>query len=105
MRITIAHNRTKQEVKESVDRTFNEMFQGLAGLPLQVLVQQRSWQGDLLSFALTAKMAALSTPIKGTIEVTDHDVTMNVDLGILNRLIPEKAASEVIGKRIKGLLK
>jgi len=104
MRITIAHNRTKQEVKEAVDRTFNEMFQGLAGLPLQVLVQQRSWQGDLLSFALTAKMAALS-PIKGTIEVTDRDVTMDVDLGLLNRLIPEKAASEVIGKRIKGLLK
>ena len=105
MRITIAHNRTKQEVKESVDRTFNEMFQGLAGLPLQVLVQQRTWQGDVLNFALTAKMAALSTPIKGTIEVTDHDVTMDVDLGILNRLIPEKKASEVIGKRIKGLLK
>jgi hypothetical protein len=105
MRITISHNHTKAEVRESVDRTFNEIFQGLAGLPLQVLVQQRSWQGDVLNFTLSAKMGPLNTPIKGTIEVTDRDLTMDVDWGILNRLIPEKAASEVIGKRIKGLLK
>jgi Putative polyhydroxyalkanoic acid system protein (PHA_gran_rgn) len=105
MRITIAHHQTKQEVRESVDRTFNDLFQGLAGLPLQLLVQQRAWQGDVLNFALTAKLAALSTPIRGTIEITDQHLTLDVDWGLLNRLIPEKAASEVLGKRIKGLLK
>jgi hypothetical protein len=105
MRITIAHHRTKQEVRESVDRAFNDLFQGIAGFPLQILVQQRAWQGDLLNFALTAKLAGLSNPIRGTIEVTDQDLTLDVDWGLLNRLIPEEAAGERIGKRIKGLLK
>lgn len=105
MRITIAHHRSKQEVRESVDRAFNDLFQGLAGFPLQILVQQRAWQGDMLNFALTAKLAGLSNPIRGTIEVTDQNLTLEVDWGLLNRLIPEKAAGEVLGKRIKGLLK
>jgi Putative polyhydroxyalkanoic acid system protein (PHA_gran_rgn) len=105
MRITISHDRAKAEVIEAVDRSFNEMFQGAAGLPVRLVVEKKSWQASVLSFALTAKMGLLSTPIKGTVEVTDHDITLEVDLGLLNRLVSEKAAREVIGNRIKGLLK
>ena len=105
MRITISHNRSKAEIIESVDRSFNELFQGVAGLHVRLVVEQRSWQGSILSFSLTAKLGLLSTPIKGTVEVTDQDVTVDVDLGLLNRLVPEKTARDVIGNRIKGLLK
>jgi hypothetical protein len=105
MRITISHDRTKTEVIASVDRSFNEMFQGAAGLPVRLVVERKSWQGSVLSFALTARMGLVSTPIKGTVEVTDHDLTLDVDLGLLNRLVSEKTAREVIGNRIKGLLK
>jgi hypothetical protein len=101
MRITIAHHRSKQEVRESVDRAFNDLFQGIAGFPLQILVQQRTWQADTLNFSLTAKLAALSSPIRGTIEVTDTDLILDVDWGLLNRLIPEKATGELLGKRIR----
>jgi len=105
MRITISHNRSKSEIIESVDRSFNEMVQGVEGLPVRLVVQQKSWQGPILSFSLTAKLGLLSTPIKGTVEVTDQDLTMDADLGVLNRLVSENAAREVIGNRIKGLLK
>jgi hypothetical protein len=105
MRITISHNRTKADVIESVDRSFNDMFQGVAGLPVRLVVRQKSWQGSVLSFALTAKMGLLSSPIKGTVEVTDQDLTIDADLGLLNRIIPESTARELIGTRIKGLLK
>jgi len=47
-------------------------------------------------------LGLLSTPIKGTVEVTDQDVTVDADLGLLNRLVPEKTARDVIGNRIKG---
>jgi hypothetical protein len=47
----------------------------------------------------------LITPITGTVEVTDQDVIVDADLGLLNRPVPEKAAREVIGNRIMGLLK
>jgi hypothetical protein len=105
MRITISHNRSKAEIIESVDRSFNEMVQGVEGLPVRTVVQQKSWQGPTLSFSLTAKLGLLSTPIKGTVEVTDQDLTLDADLGVLNRLVSENAARKVIGNRIKGLLK
>jgi len=105
MRITISHNRSKAEIIESVDRSFNEMVQGVKGLPVRLVVQQKSWQGPTLSFSLTAKLGLLSTPIKGTVEVTDQDLTLDADLGVLNRLVSENAARKVIGNRIKGLLK
>jgi hypothetical protein len=105
MRITISHNRSKAEIIESVDRSFNEMVQGVEGLPVRLAVQQKSWQGPILSFSLTAKLGLLNTPIKGTVEVTDQDLTLDADLGVLNRLVSENTAREVIGNRIRGLLK
>jgi hypothetical protein len=103
MRITVSHNRTRQEVVDSINRSFDELFS--AGLPVKVAVQQKEWQGSTLNFALTAKMGMLSTPIKGTVEVTDHDLTVDADLGMLNNFISEKSAQDMIGTRIKGLLK
>jgi hypothetical protein len=105
MRITISHNRSKAELIESIDRSFNETIQEIAGLPVRLVVEQKSWQGSILSFALSAKFGLVMTPIKGTIEVTGHDVTVDADFGLLNPLIPEKTACDVIGNRIKGLLK
>jgi len=105
MRITIAHNRSKAEIIDSLDRSFNEMFQGVPGIPVKLVVQEKSWQGSVLSFSLSARLGLLSTPIKGTVEVTDHDLTLDIDLGLLNRLVPEQTAREVIGTRTKGLLK
>jgi hypothetical protein len=105
MRITISHNRSKAEIMESVDRSFNKMFQGVSGLPVRLVVKERSWQGSILTFSLTAKWGLLSTPIEGTVTVTDQDVTVDADLGRVRGLFPEKLVREVIGDRIKGLLK
>ncbi|HEY2351327.1 MAG TPA: hypothetical protein VGH83_02370 [Candidatus Acidoferrum sp.] len=104
MRISFPHHRSQQEVIQAVDRGFNEVFQEAAALPVKLLVQQRSWQGSTLTFALTAKMGIMSTPIKGTVEVTDRDLIIDVDLGMLGRFVDEKTAQEMIGNRIKGLL-
>ena len=94
MRVTVPHNRTKQEAIQSVDRAFNEMFQGVAGVPVRLTVQQRNWQGSTLTFALSAKMGLISTPITGTIEVTDKDLTIDADLGLLGRFIPAATVRE-----------
>jgi len=105
MRITVSHNRTKEEVIQTVDRSFNDLFQGIGALPVRLVQEHKSWQGSTLTFALTAKMGLLSTPIRGTIEVTDRDITIDADLGILERMIPAKKAQEVIGQHVRGLLK
>jgi hypothetical protein len=105
MRITISHDRRKAEIIEAVDRSFNDLFKSSAQLPVKIAVQERTWRGSVLNFALTAKWGLLSTPIKGTVEVTDHDVTVDADLGLLNRFISENTARTVLTDRVKGMLK
>jgi hypothetical protein len=105
MRVTIAHTRTKAEIIQAIDRSFNDAFQGAAaGLPVQIVVDQKSWTGSILTFALKAKMGFVSTPIKGTVEVTDHDVIVDADLGMLNRFISEDKIKDLLGSRVKKLL-
>jgi len=105
VRISLSHNRTKEEVVQSVDHGFDELFKEAGALPVKVTVQQRSWQGSTMTFALTAKMGIMSTPIKGTVEVTDRDIIVDADLGMLGRFVNEKTAQQVLGSRMKGLLK
>jgi hypothetical protein len=104
MRITIAHNRSKAEIMKSVDQSFDEISRGDPAIPVSVAMKEKSWNGSVLSFVLAAKMGFISTPIKGTVEVTDHDVIIDADLGLLGKLIPEKTAREMFGERFKGLL-
>jgi hypothetical protein len=105
VRITISHNRSKEEVVQSVDRLFNEMFQGLKTLPVRLVVEQRNWQGSTLNFSLSAKIGLVSSSIRGTVEVTDRDLTIDLDLGLLERLVPAQTVRDVISSRVKGLLK
>jgi len=105
MRITISHDRPKTEIIEAVDRSFDDLFKSSAQLPVKITVQERTWRGSILNFALTAKWGLLSIPIKGTVEITDHDVTVDADLGLLNRFISENTARTVLTDRVKGLLK
>jgi hypothetical protein len=105
MRITVSHNRPKEDLIRAVDRSFNDLFQGMGVLPVQLVQKHRSWQGSTLTFALDAKMGIISTPIKGTVEVTDRDITIDVDLGILEHMIPTKKAQDVLTDRVRGLLK
>jgi len=105
VRISVSHNRTKEEVVQTVDRTWDDLFKEGGALPVKLTVQQRSWQGSTMTFALSAKMGIISTPIKGTVEVTDRDIIVDADLGMLGRFVSEKTAQQVLGSRIKGLLK
>ena len=104
MRITVSHNKPKQEVMRAVDQSFNDLFRGTGVLPLQIVNQKRAWNGSTLNFSFEAKAGLLSTPIKGIVEVTDKDITVDADLGLLEKLFPAKQASTVIEGRIRGLL-
>ena len=105
MRVSISHNKPKEEVMKSVDSSFEQLFQGSSGLPVKLVGQQRSWQGSTMTFAMTASLGFMSAPIKGTIEVTDRDITIDADLGILEKMIPAKKAEELITTKVRGLLK
>ena len=104
MRITVSHTRSKEEIIRSVDRSFDDLFRNIGVIPLQFADEKRSWHGSTLTFSLSAKMGPVSTPIKGSIEVTDRDLTIDADLGLLERFIPATRARHAITSRVRGLL-
>jgi hypothetical protein len=103
MRITIAHKKPKQEVIDSIDRGFDDVFK-MDGLPLKLVLEQKNWQGSTMTFALSAKMGFMSSPIKGTIDVTDRDVTIDADLGMFERFVSEDKVRGALATKFKGLL-
>jgi hypothetical protein len=108
VKIILSHGSSKEEVKQAVNRSLDDIFAKSLPLPVKLVQQRRSWAADTLTFSLIAKMGPLglmSTPITGTVHVTDHELTIDVNLGLLERLIPADKACEVLTTRFKGLLK
>ena len=105
VRITVSHDRTTEEVKQAVDRSFDDVLKAVLILPIHLIQEHRAWQGNTLTFSLVARKGLLSTPIKGTVEITDRDITFDIALGFLERLIPAAKAREALTNRVKGLLK
>jgi len=103
MRITVSHNKSKEQIIQAVDRSFDDLFKGTPLIPLQIKNEKRQWQGSTLIFSFNAAMGLLSAPIKGTVEVTDRDVTIDADLGLLEKLLGSGMGRAVEG-RVKGLL-
>ena len=104
MRVTVSHNKPKEEVVRAVDRSLDDLFRGVPGIPLQIVNEKRSWQGATLAFSFDAKVGILSAPIKGTVEVTDKDLTIDADLGLLEKLFPAKQTRAAVEGKIRGLL-
>ena len=104
MRVTIAHNKPVQQVKDAVDHSMNQVFGGLGGGLIEFTENQRQWNGNTMTFSLMAKMGFIKSPIKGTVEVHEHDLVIDVDLGVLDKLIPPETVRAGIEGRVKGLL-
>ena len=102
MRITVSHNRRKEEITRSLDRSFDDLFKGFGSVPIQIANERRTWTGSRMDFSFDAKLGIVSSPIKGFINVTDTDVTVDADLGWLERLFPAKQAQAALETKSKG---
>jgi hypothetical protein len=105
MRVTVAHNKGLQGAKKLVDESATEVFKGASGSPVQITDQEKRWDGDIMHFSFTGKMGFFSAPMKGWVQVTEKDVTIECELpGILKKFMPEDKVKASIESRVRGLL-
>ena len=62
MLITISHNKTRARALQAVDQAIGDVFRSLATGPMTLTDLQKSWNGSVLTFSLTAKMGFLQNP-------------------------------------------
>jgi hypothetical protein len=105
MRVTVSHKKTVDQMKQTVDRGFDEIFKGLPIGAIQILNEQRAWNASTMNFSFTAQAGFLSVPLKGSVLVEAETVTIDVDLPpFLNQFIAEEKLKTSIEGRVKGLL-
>ncbi len=104
MHITVAHSKSKEEIKRVIDRSFEDFFRTVGAMSIEITNQKRVWDGYTLSFSFGAKVALLTSPIKGTILVGERDVTIDIDFGLLEKLLPAAQTKAAIESRVKGFL-
>jgi hypothetical protein len=104
MRITVSHDKGKEEAMRIVDGALNQVLGPLFAGFIQMRDVEKQWQGNRLLFSLRAGLGVISVPVKGWILVTDTDITIDVDMPqVLEKLVPERCRSDVQGA-IRGLL-
>jgi hypothetical protein len=69
MRVTVSHNRRKEEIVRSVDRSFDDLFRGFGPVPIQIVNESRKWMGSRMDFSFDAKVGIIGAPIKGLVDV------------------------------------
>ena len=104
MRVTVSHGRPKSEVRAAVEQAVDQLFREIPTGLIQITDQRKAWDGEVLRFWLTAKMGVVRNPIQGWIAVTEKDLTVDVDLGMLNLLFPEQKVRKTIEDSLRGKL-
>jgi hypothetical protein len=77
----------------------------MPGSPVKIVDQAKHWDGSTMHFSFTGKMGVFTAPLRGTVIVTDKDVTIEAELpALLKSFIPEKQLEAGLEQRVKGLL-
>jgi hypothetical protein len=105
MRITVSHDRKKEDAMRIVDTATDQVLRPMFGGVIRITNVQKQWQGSRLLFSLMAGVSVAQAPIKGWILVTDTDITIDCDLpSFLENLLPQSVRSNV-QSAIRALLK
>ena len=104
MRVTVSHELGQAEAIRRVNAGAEQLFQsaGTAGVEIRNL--ERTWDANTLAFSFTGKMGPFTAPIRGSVLVAEKDLTIDVDLGIVGKFIPEEKIRADIEKGARKML-
>lgn len=106
MTVIVPHGATPEKAIATIDHSWDRLFEGIGGAPVQLTDEKKSWSGRTMSFSLTARVGFIALPISGTVSVDDTNVTIQCELpGIVSKFIGEDKVRAGIEGRIRGLLK
>jgi hypothetical protein len=103
MHITIAHKKTVEQAMQEVDRSMDQVFEGLPIAPIQIVETGKRWTGQAMEFGFKTKLGLLTYPINGRVEVTNCHFAVDIELGLFAKCLPQGRTQE-IETRLRGLI-
>ena len=105
MRVTVSHNKGRHAAALLVHEYSDQLLAGAASGPVEITDIQKQWDNYTMWFSLVGRMGVFSAPVRGFVDVTEKDVTVDIELpGMLKHFVPEDKARAQVEARIKGLL-
>jgi hypothetical protein len=104
VRAVIAHKTTKDRAIALVDRSSGELFD-FGSKHVALVDQTKSWNGNVMTFSMTAKAGFIALPLAGTVTVDDVNVVIDCDLpALVKQFIGEDKLKADIERHLTTLL-
>ena len=105
MTVIVPHGTTVEAAIGIVDRSANDLFEGVSGASVELVDRKKDWNGKQMDFSLTAKAAFISVPITGMVVVDEVNVTVYCELpALVKTFVGEDKMRGGIERKIRGIL-
>ncbi len=105
MTIVVPHHSTQQATMPKLDTAADQLLASGGMKNIQIVDQQKSWDGSVMSISFTGKVGFISVPLAGTIAVDDTNVTVECELpSMVKNFLGEEKVRSVVEEKIRGLV-
>jgi hypothetical protein len=105
MRVTVSHNKGREEASRIVEDTIANLLMTDIPKPFRVTDMRKQWMGSTLNFQTAVAMGPLRLPVRGVVQVSDTEVAIDIELPpLLSKFIPEHRLRDAVEARIRGHL-
>ncbi|HWR50845.1 MAG TPA: polyhydroxyalkanoic acid system family protein [Bryobacteraceae bacterium] len=105
MRVTVSHNKGREEAARLVEDTMANLLQSELPRPFHMTELRKEWIGPTMNFQTSVALGPLKMPVRGIIEVRETEIMIDIDLPpLLGKFIPEHKLRKAVEDRIRGQL-
>jgi hypothetical protein len=104
MRITVAHNKGKQEAIRIVDGAVDQIFGSIFSGTLRMSDFRKQWNGPQMTFSVTVGLGGFRAPVNGSVLVTETDITIDCVLPALLETFASAGVRDHVQGVLRGLL-
>jgi hypothetical protein len=105
VKVVVPHRTTVEEAIALVDRSADNLFEGVGGGSVELVDRKTNWNGPLMDFSLTARAGFISVPIAGTVVVDEANVTVHCELPpLVKTFVGEDKIRNSLDRKVRGML-
>jgi hypothetical protein len=103
MRVTVSHNKSREEAARLVEDTIANLLRTELPRPFHMAEMRKEWIGSKLNFQTAVALGPLKMPIRGIVEVRETEIVIDLDLPpLLGKFIPEHKLRKAVEDRIRA---